>query len=78
MKLIWIKWFDSYYDDNRLTTEEVLAENPYIIEDVGFLIGESKLSIHFATSWSEKNNKWKYIHCIPKCNILKKRIINLK
>jgi len=78
LKIVYIKWFDSFTLAGQKTTEEVMEEKSYIIEDIGFLVGETKEDIRYATSWIGTNEQWKHINSVPKCNIIKKKILGVK
>lgn len=77
MKLIYIKWFDASYNSDIQTLDEMNDE--YIIESVGFFARETKKCITLSAEIIDQNPtaKWRYIHHIPKVNIIKKKIFKL-
>ena len=42
MKIIYIKWFDDHWNSGTSTTEDALNQKDYIMESIGFYIGEDK------------------------------------
>ena len=77
MKLVYIKWFDAHYDNGTMSTEQVKKQPEYIMESVGIYVSEDKKYVNFANEWYFEGKTWRYSHCIPKVNIIKKRIIKI-
>ncbi len=77
MKIIYLKWFDANWNSGSYKKEK-LPPAEFILEDVGFLVREDKKYITFATEYGIGNQEYKYIHNIPKVNVLEKKIINIK
>lgn len=76
IKLIYIKWFDSYYGESVHATENMFEESPFIMETTGFYVGEEKGYICLATE-KVSSNEYKYRHYIAKVNILETKITTI-
>ena len=75
MKIVYLKWKDATFYDRYVERDEKL--DLLVIEECGFLVYEDKEKVVFATSYEEKERRWKYVHAIPKVNIIKRRVIKL-
>ena len=75
MKFIYIKWFDSCYDRGSLQKKDI--KDTVVLENIGFLIKETKESFCMALEYCEEWDNYRYIISIPKVNIIKKKIRNI-
>ncbi len=76
MKVIYIKWFDANFDNGGYKKEN-LPHKEIILESIGIYIDEDKKYITLANEYMAEYKKYKYIHNIPKVNIIKKKMIKL-
>lgn len=76
MKVIYIKWFDAYYNEDPCLLKDIRSESPCIIETVGILVDISDQYICIATQ-SVDNGEYKFRHYIPICNIIKKKFLKV-
>ena len=77
-KIIYIEWVDAHYDNGTQSTEEALKMEPFILQCAGMYVGETPDEVIYANEWCVDNGTWRYIHAIPKVNIIKKVIKTLK
>lgn len=71
MDIIYIKWFDAYYDDEVCEIEKIHNKSPFILETIGMYVDSGKDYICIATE-KMPSGEYKYRHYIPKINIIKK------
>ena len=79
MKIVHIKWVDSYTQAGWVN-ESQLDKTPLICETVGFLVGENKHSLKVALNHTCNDNYKPYgeVINIPKVSIKSKRILRNK
>jgi len=75
-----IKWHDAQSEDGWLHFNKRNNRiSPMIIQTIGFLINENKVTIKIASSWGQNKDKtnpqYNGIMVIPKKSILKKKKI---
>ena len=77
MKAIYIKWFDASYAGHSQTLDEMTSE--YIMESVGVFVKEDAKHVTFAAEFMPADNpkRWRYIHHIPKVNIIKRKFLKI-
>lgn len=76
MKLIYIRWYDAYWNEGACNMDNINKESPFILETSGFYIGDEKGYICMATERTP-DGEYKFRHYIPKVNIIEKKIIEV-
>ena len=76
MKIIYIKWFDSCYNNTAQETEAIA--DYIILENCGFLVSENEKSVKISMEHSIKYGDWRHTLSIPKVNILKRKELKVK
>lgn len=76
MKIIYLKWKDATFYNNEYI-EENEKVNLLILEECGFLVYEDEEKVVFATSYESGEKRWKFVHAVPKVNIIEKKIVEL-
>ena len=75
--ILHVVWHDcTHYDDAAMLPEEVATEQLIEMQDVGFVVCESKLWIAIAQEMMPNPLRYRHITWIPKCNIKSKRIVS--
>jgi len=76
-KMVYIVWEDAWRSDNLYGTDELLKDNePFLVQEVGFLVCEDKNTIRLASSKNRNPTAhWKHVSVIPKSLIRHRRTV---
>ena len=69
-KIYEVTWYDAHFHDEAMYPENIKKRTkPFIMRDVGFYVGESKIDFKIAQE-KQYNERYAHIMCIPKSTYL--------
>jgi len=76
-RVLLLKFYDVKLLDSPLATPDNLPDAPPLCEVVGFLVKENN-EAYFLAAQQLDNKQCKWVHIVPKRNVLNKRVLMFK